>query len=123
MNKDKIIFKNLILGSFFASFSAALGGSTFVFTRLIVDDLDPFTLSFLRYGLTGLILFLLSISVFLKTKFIRKDKIPLAILGLAMITIFPNFMAVGLEHTTAARAGLLYATMPLCTILIAFFLI
>ena len=121
MNKDKIIFKNLILGSFFASFSAALGGSTFVFTRLIVDDLDPFTLSFLRYGLTGLILFLLSISVFLKTKFIREDKIPLAILGLAMITIFPNFMAAGLEHTTAARAGLLYATMPLCTILIAFF--
>ena len=38
-----------------------------------------------------------------------------------MITIFPNFMAAGLEHTTAARAGLLYATMPLCTILIAFF--
>ena len=37
-----------------------------------------------------------------------------------MITIFPNFMATGLEHTTAARAGLLYATMPLCTILIAF---
>ena len=30
-------------------------------------------------------------------------------------------MATGLEHTTAARAGLLYATMPLCTILIAFF--
>ena len=122
MNKDKIIFKNLILGSFFASFSAALGGSTFVFTRLIVDDLDPFTLSFLRYGLTGLILFLLSISVFLKTKFIRED-ILLAILGLAMLTIFPNFMAAGLEHTTAARAGLLYATMPLCTILIAFFII
>ena len=121
MNKDKIIFKNLILGSFFASFSAALGGSTFVFTRLIVDDLDPFTLSFLRYGLTGLILFLLSISIFLKTKFLKEDKIPLAILGLAMITIFPNFMAAGLEHTTAARAGLLYATMPLCTILIAFF--
>ena len=81
----------MILESFFASFSAALGGSTFVFTRLIVDDLDPFTLSFLRYGLTGLILFLISISVFFKTKFVRKDIIPLAILGLDMITIFPNF--------------------------------
>jgi drug/metabolite transporter (DMT)-like permease len=42
-------------------------------------------------------------------------------LGLAMITLFPNFMALGLEHTTAARAGLLYATMPLCTIIIAYF--
>ena len=37
-----------------------------------------------------------------------------------MITIFPNFMVAGLEHTTAARARLLYAAMPLCTILIAF---
>ena len=37
MNKDKIIFKNLILGSLFASISAAIGRSTFVFTRLIVD--------------------------------------------------------------------------------------
>ena len=59
----------------------------------------------------------------LKTKFSKEDKAPLAFLGLAMITIFPNFMAAGLEYTTAARAGLLYATMPLCTILIAFFLI
>ena len=96
-------------------------GSTFVFTRLIVDDIDPFALSFLRYELTGLLLFLLSIFVFLKAKFIKEDKIPLAILGLVMITIFPNFMAAGLENTTAARAGLLYATMPLCTILIIFF--
>ena len=31
------------------------------------------------------------------------------------------FMTLGLEHTTAARAGLLYATMPLCTIIIAYF--
>ena len=123
MNKDKIIFKNLILGSFFASFSGALGGSTFVFTRLIIDVLDPSSLSFLSYGLTGLILFLLSISVFLKTKFLREDKIPLTIFGLAMITIFLNYMAAGLDHTTAAKAGLLHATMPLCTILISFFLI
>jgi len=104
-----------------ASLSAALGGSTFVFTRILVDSVDPFTLSFLRYGLTGLILFLLSINIFYKKKFDRFDLIPMSILGLAMISLFPNFMALGLEHTTASRAGLLYATMPLCTIIIAFF--
>ena len=105
-----------------ASLSAALGGSTFVFTRILVDSVDPFTLSFLRYGLTGLILFLLSINIFYKKKFDRFDLIPMSLLGLAMISLFPNFMALGLEHTTASRAGLLYATMPLCTIIIAFFL-
>ena len=121
MNKDKTILKTLLLGSFFASLSAMLGGSTFVFTRYVVDSIDPFTLSFLRYGLTGLILFLLSISVYINKKFAKADLIPMCFLGLAMITLFPNFMALGLEHTTAARAGLLYATMPLCTIIIAYF--
>ena len=120
MNKDNSNIKTLLLGSFFASLSATLGGSTFVFTRYIVDSIDPFTLSFVRYGLTGLILFLLSISVFIKKKFDRNDFIPMCFLGLSMITLFPNFMALGLEHTTAARAGLLYATMPLCTIIIAY---
>tara|TARA_B000000475_G_scaffold222148_1_gene185508 strand:- start:1554 stop:2465 length:912 start_codon:yes stop_codon:yes gene_type:complete len=121
MNKDKTILKTLLLGSFFASLSALLGGSTFVFTRYVVDSIDPYTLSFLRYGLTGLILFLLSISVYMNKKFAKADLIPMCFLGLAMITLFPNFMALGLEHTTAARAGLLYATMPLCTIIIAYF--
>ena len=120
MNKDNSNIKTLLLGSFFASLSATLGGSTFVFTRYVVDSVDPFTLSFVRYGLTGLILFLLSISVFIKKKFDRNDFIPMCFLGLSMITLFPNFMALGLEHTTAARAGLLYATMPLCTIIIAY---
>ena len=121
MNKDKTILKTLLLGSFFASLSAMLGGSTFVFTRYVVDSIDPYTLSFLRYGLTGLILFLLSRSVYMNKKFAKADLIPMCFLGLAMITLFPNFMALGLEHTTAARAGLLYATMPLCTIIIAYF--
>jgi drug/metabolite transporter (DMT)-like permease len=121
MDKDKTLIKNLLLGSFFASLSATLGGSTFVFTRFVIHTIDPFTLSFIRYGLTGLILFLISISIYLQKKFEYKDLLPMGFLGLAMVSVFPNFMALGLEHTTAARAGLLYATMPLCTIIIAYF--
>ncbi|MDC1194707.1 DMT family transporter [Pseudomonadota bacterium] len=120
MNKDNSNIKILLLGSFYASLSAVLGGSTFVFTRYVVDSIDPFTLSFVRYGLTGLILFLITISSFLKKKFDKTDLLPMSVLGLSMITLFPNFMALGLEYTTAARAGLLYATMPLCTIIIAY---
>ena len=120
MNKDNSNVKILLLGSFYASLSAILGGSTFVFTRYVVDSIDPFTLSFVRYGLTGLILFLITISAFIKKKFDKTDLLPMSFLGLSMITLFPNFMALGLEYTTAARAGLLYATMPLCTIIIAY---
>lgn len=120
MDKDKTVLSNVLLGSFLASLSATLGGSTFVFTRFLIESIDPFTLSFIRYGLTGLILFLISASVFLKIKFDKKDLLSMGLLGIAMVTIFPNFMALGLEHTTASRAGLLYATMPLCTIIIAY---
>ena len=120
MNKDKTVLSNVLLGSFLASLSATLGGSTFVFTRFLIESIDPFTLSFIRYGLTGLILFLISASVYLKIKFDKKDLLSMGLLGIAMVTIFPNFMALGLEHTTASRAGLLYATMPLCTIIIAY---
>jgi drug/metabolite transporter (DMT)-like permease len=121
MNRDNSNIKILLLGSFYASLSAILGGSTFVFTRYVVDSIDSFTLSFVRYGLTGLILFLITISAFIKKKFDKIDLLPMSFLGLSMITLFPNFMALGLEYTTAARAGLLYATMPLCTIIIAYF--
>ena len=89
MNKDKVIFKNLILGSFFASFSAALGGSTFVFTRLIVNDLDSFTICFLRYGFTRLILFLLSISIFFKNKIFKRRQNSPSILRISHDNNFP----------------------------------
>ena len=37
-----------------------------------------------------------------------------------MFTLFPIFMALGLEITTSSRAGLLYSTMPIFTIVIAY---
>jgi drug/metabolite transporter (DMT)-like permease len=95
MNKDTSNIKILLLGSFYASLSAMLGGSTFVFTRYVVDSIDPFTLSFIRYGLTGLILFLITISTFIKKNFDKTDLLPMSFLGLSMITLFPNFMALG----------------------------
>ena len=45
--------KYMVLGlgaiAFFASLSAMLGGSTFVFTRYVVDSIDPFTRSIRLY--------------------------------------------------------------------------
>jgi len=108
-----------LTGIFFASFSACLGGTTFVFTRMVVPQTDPATLSFLRYSLIALILFAFSIRQVLKTRLRKQDIIGIAVIGLGMFAIFPFFMAFGLKFTTAARGGLLYATMPLATIIIA----
>ncbi len=111
--------RDIFIGIFFASFSACLGGTTFVFTRIVISQTDPATLSFVRYGLIGIILFAFSAKTVLTITLSNRDKIGLAIIGLGMFAVFPFFMAFGLSYTTAARGGLLYATMPLATIIIA----
>ena len=109
----------MLTGIFFASLSACLGGTTFVFTRMVLPQTDPSTLSFLRYGLIGLILFAFSAKKILRISMIKRDLTGIIIIGLGMFAVFPFFMAFGLSYTTAARGGLLYATMPLATMVIA----
>ena len=109
-----------LLGCFCSSLSAMLGGTTFVFTRALVNFLDPITISFVRYGLTGLLFFIFFFISFKKITFQKEDLIYLTIIGIFMFTLFPIFMALGLEITTSSRAGLLYATMPIFTIVIAY---
>ena len=96
-----------------------LGGSTFVFTRALVSSLDPLIISFVRYGLTALLFLMFFCVNFINVKFQKNDVFYMVIIGIFMFTIFPIFMALGLEITTSSRAGLLYATMPIFTIIIA----
>ena len=96
-----------------------LGGSTFVFTRALVSSLDPLIISFVRYGLTALLFLIFFCVNFTNVKFQKNDVFYMVIIGIFMFTIFPIFMALGLEITTSSRAGLLYATMPIFTIIIA----
>lgn len=96
-----------------------LGGSTFVFTRALVSSLDPLIISFVRYGLTALLFLMFFCVNFTNVKFKKNDVFYMVIIGIFMFTIFPIFMALGLEITTSSRAGLLYATMPIFTIIIA----
>ena len=109
----------MLTGIFFASLSACLGGTTFVFTRMVLPQTDPATLSFLRYGLIGLILFAFSAKKVLRISMRKRDLTVIIIIGFGMFAVFPFFMAFGLSYTTAARGGLLYATMPLATMVIA----
>ncbi len=96
-----------------------LGGSTFVFTRALVSSLDPLIISFVRYGFTALLFLMFFFVNFKNVKFQKNDLFYMVIIGIFMFTFFPIFMALGLEITTSSRAGLLYATMPIFTIIIA----
>ena len=113
------ILKTTLLGVFWASLSTSLGGMTVVFTRLIIEESDPLSLAFIRYGIAALIFLGILLVQNRITFFQRNDLIFLTFIGAFMFAAFPFFMARALEDTTAARAALMFATMPLITICLA----
>ncbi|MBT3991814.1 MAG: DMT family transporter [Rhodospirillaceae bacterium] len=110
--------KILILGFFYASVSTTIGGMTVALTRLIISQSDPLSLAFLRYGLGGLVLAGILYFTRKPPKIIKGDLLAIIALGVVMFAAFPYFMARSLEDTTAARGALLFAAMPLITIML-----
>ena len=110
--------KTLVLGFFFAGLSTTIGGMTVALTRLIIDQTDPLSLAALRYFLGGLALAAILFLAKRAPKIHSGDWLILMALGIVMFGIFPYCMARSLEDTTAARGGLLFAAMPLITIVL-----
>jgi drug/metabolite transporter (DMT)-like permease len=108
--------KILVIGFFWASVSTVIGGMTVALTRLIIDQSDPLSLAFLRYGLGGLVVAGILVMTKKPPKIRDGDWLPIIGLGIIMFAAFPYFMAKSLEDTTAARGALLFAAMPLITI-------
>ncbi len=107
----------MLAGVLLASTSTMLGGVTVVLTRLVIFQSDPLTFATVRYGLAAL--FLLGV-LLITTRIPRisgRDFLWLAIFGVIMFSGFPFFMTRALEDTTAARGALMFATLPLVTIL------
>ncbi|MDE0780193.1 MAG: DMT family transporter [Alphaproteobacteria bacterium] len=106
------------MGVLLASSATALGGGTVVLTRLIVEQTDPLSLAMIRYGLAALFLLIVMLITTRIPRIERRDLLILAVFGIIMFSGFPFFMTRALEDTTAARGALLFATIPLMTIVI-----
>lgn len=110
----------VVLGTLCACISATLGGSTFVLTRLILPQTDAFTLCFLRYFLMFLVLLLIFRPKLISTKYYDKDIFYILFLGVIYFGGFPVCVAIGLSMTQASDASLVFATMPIWTVIMAF---
>ena len=97
-SNQKNTYLYFFIGCICSSLSAMLGGTTFVFTRALVTSLDPLVISFVRYGLTGLLFLIFFFISFKKIIFQKNDLIYMAIIGIFMFTLFPVFMALGLGN-------------------------
>lgn len=107
-----------LIGVGLACMSTSLGGVTVVLTRFVIAETDALTLAFVRYGIAALFLAVVMLVTTRIPRITRRDLIIITVLGIVMFTGFPFFMARALEDTTAARGALIFASMPLITIVL-----
>ncbi|MEM7115380.1 MAG: DMT family transporter [Chloroflexota bacterium] len=108
--------------AFLATGAAALVGiqvgSALVATRFVISQIEPASLALLRYTI-GLLCFLPALTTIEWKPFRRKDIVPIALLGTLQFAIVVALLNYSVLYISAARASLLFATLPLMTTVIA----
>jgi drug/metabolite transporter (DMT)-like permease len=103
-----------------AFISSIFFGASVVAVRVAVQEIPPLTLAILRFG-QGAILLLLLLLIW-RQDLLRvglRDVPYLVFLGAILFAIFPVTFNMGLRLTEASRGGLLIATAPLWSVLLA----
>src|SRR6201991_432148 len=105
------------IGVAIALVSSCLGGTAAAITRYLAGHTDPITLAILRWGI-GFIC-VLPATLLLRAKWPdRRDLPAVAALGFAFFAVFFVLYNIALSYTTAARASLALATLPLSTMVV-----
>src|SRR6478735_5704297 len=105
------------VGVAIALVSSCLGGTAAAITRYLAGNTDPITLAILRWGI-GFIC-VLPAALLLRAKWPeRRDWPAVAALGFAFFGVFFVLYNIAISYTTAARASLALATLPLSTMVV-----
>jgi drug/metabolite transporter (DMT)-like permease len=105
------------IGVSIALVSSSLGGAAAALTRYLVGDADPITLAILRWGIGFLCL--LPTAFLLRVRWPpRSDWAAVAALGICFFGMFFVLYNIAVGLTTAARASLALATLPLHTMVV-----
>jgi drug/metabolite transporter (DMT)-like permease len=106
------------VGVAIALLSSTLGGTAAAITRYLVTGADPISLAILRWGI-GFVC-LLPATLLLKVRWpARADWPAVALLGICFFGLFFILYNIAISFTTAARASLALATLPLSTMVVA----
>ena len=105
------------IGVAIALVSSCLGGSAAAITRYLVGNADPITLAILRWGIGFACL--LPTALLLGVRWPPRGDWPaVALLGLCFFGLFFVLYNIAIGFTTAARASLALATLPLHTMVV-----
>ena len=106
------------VGVAIAVLSSCLGGTAAAITRYLTTGADPIALAVLRWGI-GFVC-LLPAALLLNARWpARRDLPAVALLGVCFFGLFFILYNIAISFTTAARASLALATLPLSTMLVA----
>jgi drug/metabolite transporter (DMT)-like permease len=89
-----------------------------VATRFVIDQTAPASLAFLRY-LIGFCCLLPPVLLSERVRFERRDLLPIGLLGITQFGILIALLNYALQFIPSARAALIFATMPLLTMMLA----
>jgi drug/metabolite transporter (DMT)-like permease len=101
--------------SWLALWAVVFWGFSFIATKVALREVHPFTLLTLRFGIGGLLLFLVQLQKdrgFLKT-FLSKDWVSIIFLAIVGISGHNLLQAYGLLYTSAIHTGWIVAIMPI----------
>jgi drug/metabolite transporter (DMT)-like permease len=105
------------IGVSLALVSSGLGGTAAAITRYLVGNADPITLAILRWGIGFACV--LPTALLLRVKWPpRSDWAGVAALGICFFGLFFVLYNIAIGFTTAARASLALATLPLHTMVV-----
>lgn len=95
----------------------SLIGAALVATRYIVDQVDPTALAALRYAIA--LLMLAPFVLMQRQRIAARHLLPISLLGIGQFGVLITLLNFSLLYIPAARAAVLFATVPLLTMLIA----
>jgi drug/metabolite transporter (DMT)-like permease len=90
-----------------------------VATRFVVDQTGPASLALLRYAIGFCCLLPVVLLSAERTRFARRDLLPIALLGITQFGILIAVLNYGLRYIPSGRAALIFATFPLLTMVLA----
>jgi drug/metabolite transporter (DMT)-like permease len=100
--------------------AAVFFGASVVAVRVAVRDVPPVSLAVLRFGIGGILLLLVALTVRRDALRLDREMVPrFALLALVFYALFPLSFNIGLRFTEASRGALMLATMPVWSAVMA----
>jgi drug/metabolite transporter (DMT)-like permease len=102
-----------------AAANGILVGSAMVATRFVIPQTAPGSLALLRYAIGVCCLVPAIVMTGRQVRFERRDVVPIALLGVTQFGILIALLNFGLTSISSARAALIFAVLPLLTMVLS----